>query len=189
MRNRRLMTVIRRRYWFGNTTATNLSAVIRTKDSVDTAMVTSAVKLQVLQRACPIRPWTKKTVEPLIWDTISRGKWNMEYKRSEAATLAINRFIVIFDFREAKISREFPASEAIKSTLYIEAEVLMTATRSIDSQHVPFCSGLRENSELLLTIIVIETGTQSGKKTNWWLTYLWEELTIWLQSSIIYHIS
>jgi len=45
----------------------------------------------------------------------------MEYKRSEAAMLAINRFIVSFDFREAKISKEFPMSEAITRTLYIEA--------------------------------------------------------------------
>jgi len=45
----------------------------------------------------------------------------MEYKRSEAAMLAINRFIVSFDFREAKISSEFPVSEAIKITQYIEA--------------------------------------------------------------------
>ena len=47
----------------------------------------------------------------------------MEYKRSETAMLAINRFIVIFDFRDAKISSEFPASEAIKRTLYIEASL------------------------------------------------------------------
>ena len=41
--------------------------------------------------------------------------------------LAINRFIVIFDFREAKISREFLASEAIKRTLYMEEEVIIIA--------------------------------------------------------------
>ena len=73
--------------------------------------------------------------------------------------MAIRRFIVTFDFREAKISREFPASEAIKRTLYIEACVFMTAVKSIGNKHVPFCSALGENSELLLTIIVIETGT------------------------------
>jgi len=49
----------------------------------------------------------------------------MENKRSEAAKLAINRFIVIFDFREAKISKQFPMSEAIKRTLYIEAYAMV----------------------------------------------------------------
>ena len=44
----------------------------------------------------------------------------MENKRSEAAMLAMNRFIAIFDFREAKISSEFPMNEAIKRTLHIE---------------------------------------------------------------------
>ena len=45
----------------------------------------------------------------------------MGNKRSEkAAMLAISRFIAIFDFREAKISREFPMNEAIKRTLHIE---------------------------------------------------------------------
>ena len=90
----------------------------------------------------------------------------MEYKRSEAAMLAINRFIVIFDFREAKISSEFPASEAIKRTLYIEALVIFIALKSIGSKHVPFCSALRENSELLLTNIILESGTQPGEEEN-----------------------
>ena len=88
----------------------------------------------------------------------------MEYKRSEAAMLAINRFIVTFDFREAKISSEFPASEAIKRTLYTEAYVVITAI----GIHVPFCSASRENSELLLANVIIKTGTRCnlGKGTK-----------------------
>ena len=38
----------------GNTTATNLSAATKIKDSVDT--VTSVTKAQILQRTCPIHP-------------------------------------------------------------------------------------------------------------------------------------
>lgn len=90
----------------------------------------------------------------------------MENKRSEAAMLAINRFIVIADFREAKISREFPMSEAIKRTLYIEAYVIVIALKSIGSKHIPFCSALRETSELLLTNIIIEIGMYPGEKNK-----------------------
>ena len=90
----------------------------------------------------------------------------MENNRSEAAMLAINRFIITFDFREATISRELPTSEAIKSTLCIEVKVIMAAIESIGSKQVPFCSALRENSELLLTNTIIETGTCPGEKNK-----------------------
>jgi len=72
----------------------------------------------------------------------------MENKKSEAAMLAINRFIAMCDFRDAKMSREFPTSAAIKRTLYIEARVIFIASILIGSKHVPFWSALRENCEL-----------------------------------------
>jgi len=62
----------------------------------------------------------------------------MENKRSDAAMLAIKRFIVIFDFKEAKISREFPTSEAIKRRLYIVEKQVTLAIISIGSEQVPF---------------------------------------------------
>ena len=50
----------------------------------------------------------------------------------------INRFTVIFDFRETKISREFLASEAIKRTLYMEEEVIIIASKLRGRKHVSF---------------------------------------------------
>jgi len=87
----------------------------------------------------------------------------MENKKSEAAMLAINRFIAMRDLREAKMSKEFPMGAAIKMTLYIEANVILIAFISIGSKHVPFWSALRENSKLLLTNITDETGRSSDE--------------------------
>ena len=119
MRNRRFLTVTWI-YFAGNATATSLSAATKTKDSVDTAMVTSAAKAQILQRSDPIHPWTRKAVKSLISTTISRGKWLMENKRSETATLVTVRLILVFDFRQVKICREFPTREAFNSSLVRE---------------------------------------------------------------------
>jgi len=62
----------------------------------------------------------------------------MENKRSDAAMLAINRFIVILDFKEAKISREFPTSDAIKRRLHIVEKQITLAIISIGSKQVPY---------------------------------------------------
>lgn len=108
------------------------------KDSVDTATVASAVKVQILQRTCPTHPWTRNAVEPLISSRITRGKWTMENKKSEAAMLTIKRLIAIFDFKEAKIRRKFPTSDVIKRMLSMVAKHIMLAILSIGSEHVPF---------------------------------------------------
>ena len=55
-------------------------------------------------------------------------------------------------------------SEAIKRTLYIEAQVIIIALKSTGSKHVLFWPALRENSELLLTNITHEfEGTPESK--------------------------
>ena len=174
MRSRRFLTVIWI-YFVGNTTATNLSAATRMKDSVDTAIVASTVKVQIVQRTSPTHPWTINAVEPLIWSRIARGKWTMENKKSEAAMLAIKRLIVIFDFKEAKIRRKFPTSEAIKRMLSMVAKHIMLAILSIGSKHVPFwtlrfwnSSSIRDVVELLLaSITVFEDGRIRSEIIRW----------------------
>ena len=81
----------------------------------------------------------------------------MENKKSETASLAITKLIVVFDFRQAKISREFPTREAIKIMLYIVVQLITMGTASIGSIHVRFSSALRETSELLFPSMIIKS--------------------------------